>query len=191
MPDMDTDMRAGAGRTSGGQDPALSVREAALQAGVNERTIRRAITDGRLRAAQVSGAYRIDAEDLQSWIDNRRAPAGTSAGPSDTRAGSPDTPGEHPPDAWALIARLESEVTFLRETLSAEVEARRRADILVAGLMERLPEIAATASQDAPEPPGRVDSPRVDDSTLQSSRDVPVPASEGLWQRLWRAISGR
>jgi hypothetical protein len=42
-----------------------------------------------------------------------------------------------------LIARLESEVAYLRSALDAEMEARRRADHLVARVMDRLPEISA------------------------------------------------
>jgi hypothetical protein len=55
-----------------------------------------------------------------------------------------------------LIETLQSEVAYLRSALDTEMEARRRADHLVAGLMERLPELAATvedAAQDAQREP--------------------------------------
>lgn len=81
MPDMDN--RAGIDRTSGtpdtagGHDPPLAVREAARRAGVNERTVRRAITDGRLRAEQIHGSYHIAPADFTAWMSARRVPAGT------------------------------------------------------------------------------------------------------------------
>lgn len=168
----------------------MSVREAARRAGVNERTVRRVIADARLRAVKIDGAYRIDPSDLAVWMDIRAGTGERGARASEVRADTTGMSHDSPPDARAVIARLESEVTFLREALTSEMEARRRADILVAGLMERLPEITAHASQSSPEPPGRVETPSVDDLTLREAHTQPVPANEGLWQRLWRAISG-
>ncbi len=80
-----------------------------------------------------------------------------------------------------LIETLQSEVAYLRSTLDAEIESRRRADHLVAGLMERLPELTAgdDAPSAAPEPPGATEPPR--------------PASDMLmlrWRRWWRRLTG-
>jgi len=75
-----------------------------------------------------------------------------------------------------LIDALQSEVTYLRSALDAEIEARRRADHLVAGLMERLPELMA--GDDAPQ-----------DAILTPQRDEHrVRASDTLIDRLRRAL---
>jgi len=96
--------------------------------------------------------------------------------------------------ADALIARLESENAYLRQTLDAEIEPRRRADHLVAGLMERLPELMAggTAPHDADTAPHRDDAPQKVDVSLNEARIVPKPASDGPasgWRRWWRRIT--
>jgi hypothetical protein len=78
------------------------------------------------------------------------------------------------------ITSLQDEVTYLRSVLDTEMEARRRADHLVAGLMERLPELTAGEhpSQDAPTRPER---PPV-------SGDIGMPMSETIIDRLRRLI---
>ena len=60
------------------------------------------------------------------------------------QASGPDTtpPGRLPADS-ELIETLRSEVAYLRSALDTEMEARRRADHLVARVMDRLPEISA------------------------------------------------
>jgi hypothetical protein len=78
-----------------------------------------------------------------------------------------------------LIAALQSEVAYLRSALETEMEARRRADHLVAGLMERLPELAAsTETPDSPQ-----------DRAVATVRDVAgARPSETLIDRLRRLI---
>jgi hypothetical protein len=67
------DSRAGVERTSGiadaagGHGPVLTVREAALRAGVNERTVRRAITDN--DTAALVGMLRGRLEVVESERD--------------------------------------------------------------------------------------------------------------------------
>jgi hypothetical protein len=83
-----------------------------------------------------------------------------------------------------LIESLQSEVAYLRSALDAEMEARRRADHLVAGLMDRLPELAATV-EDAPRVAHR-------EPTAHERREAfwhaPAGASEGLIARLQRLL---
>jgi hypothetical protein len=74
-----------------------------------------------------------------------------------------------------LIAALESEIAYLRSALDAEIEARRRADHLVARVMDRLPELTAgieEALQDA--------------HTATESAEKFRVVSEGLWARFRR-----
>jgi hypothetical protein len=127
-------------------DPGgLTVAEAAAQLEVTPDAVRRRLHRGTLAGVKASdGQWRV-------WLPEQ--PPGHAPGPA---------PGERqdiartPPAQDALIARLESENAYLRVTLDAEIEARRRADHLVAGLMERLPELAATvedAAQDTQRAP--------------------------------------
>jgi len=179
-----------------GHDPALSASEAARWAGVNERTIRRAITAGKLAAEQTTGAYRIDPETLAAWAATRGAGHVPGAMP-----GSPpsEAPGSRPDADPALvtvlnrlITQLNEENAFLRETLASEIEARRRADHLVAGLMERLPELSATvdvhehAPQDANAGPLRDNAGETITTPLQRVQDAQGP----VWRRWWRRVTG-
>jgi hypothetical protein len=99
------------------------------------------------------------------------------------------------PEPDATIARLEAEITFLRETLTAEIEARRRADHLVAGLMERLPELT---TGDAPRtqslPPLRDEGVARASPPLTMMAQSPETLDAGAlapgWRRWWRRITG-
>jgi excisionase family DNA binding protein len=53
----------------------LSVAEAAKVAGLSEKAIRRAITDGELMAAKVRSRIRIRRPDLHAWFDDSRIEA--------------------------------------------------------------------------------------------------------------------
>jgi hypothetical protein len=86
---------------------------------------------------------------------------------------------EHPDATNALIDRLLSENAYLRATLDAEIEARRRADHLVAGLMERLPELTAGGTNERP----------AQDAIHRE--DEPAAASEvPNWRRWLRRMTG-
>lgn len=105
-----------------------------------------------------------------------------------------------------LIARLESENAYLRQTLDAEIEARRRADHLVAGmiderraLMAEIAELHAGATEheaetiddpvDAQDGPGRAEPPEMTSRTLHEPYTEPVPAEVSLatgWRRWFR-----
>ena len=70
------------------------------------------------------------------------APTGTQ---QDTTGAQQDAD-RHAIEAW-INTRLEAENAYLRQVLDAEIEARRRADHLVAALMERLPELPASVPE--------------------------------------------
>jgi excisionase family DNA binding protein len=53
----------------------MSIEEARLQAGgVSDRTLRREIRDGKLRATRVRGRLLIDRADLNAWIESCKEP---------------------------------------------------------------------------------------------------------------------
>lgn len=77
---------AGAAGADGVRDGgALTVAEAARRAGVSERTIRRAVADGRLPAVRLPGvrSVRVPAAEVEAWA----APA--AAGPAAAGGGRP------------------------------------------------------------------------------------------------------
>ncbi len=63
------------------EDDILTAHGAATIAGVNERTVRRAIASGTLVALKENGVYRIRGSDLTAWC-NRSAPSSSSVNQS-------------------------------------------------------------------------------------------------------------
>lgn len=70
-----------------GTDTTLSAREAAAALGVNERTIRRAIARGELRATKQGGTYQIGSNDLRRYRDRDAIPVAVY--PAERREPSP------------------------------------------------------------------------------------------------------
>jgi len=203
MTDTTPGVRAGArphstGTTAGAQPgiaraPTLSVVEAARVAGVNDRTIRRVIADGKLVATVEQGAYRVAPDALAAWTATRA--------PRATPDVSPDVaPGDARPavagaDVLAakdeLVAALTADVVFLRDQLdqarrdlaeahrtavvARELDAQRieaRLEALTAQIVEQR-EDAEILAHDAP------------GSTEGASED---PSS--WWERTWRKMRG-
>ncbi len=109
----------------------IPIAEAAARLGISADAVRKRIQRGKLTGHKTDSGWTVD------WIE-------PDSGPEVVQTASSDLS--------AVVARLESENAYLRQTLDAEIEARRRADHLVAGLMERLPELVAggSTSQEAP-----------------------------------------
>ncbi len=146
-------------RTPKGWDTPLSAIEAAGVAGVNERTIRRAICAGQLPATKHRGAFRISPADLAAWQADYEAgtppdraadtgPAADRTGPAPS-ATTVTGEGAMVAELWKAleeegkatiaakdetIGRLDAEVAFLREQLdqrSRELAAEReRFDVI-------------------------------------------------------------
>jgi excisionase family DNA binding protein len=192
------DSRAGVERTSGiadaagGHGPVLTVREAALRAGVNERTVRRAITDRRLNAEQVHGSYHIAPADFSAWMSARWAPAGTSA-----RA-----PDKHPLAAVATdISDMVPAALFREERERVEDLHRQLHDTaaLVGMLRGRLEVVeserdrllAITAGEITREDAPQEDDPRpVRDAASVRASETPQDAQGLAWCRWWRRMTG-
>ncbi len=71
-------------------DNTLSIRQAAVSAGVTEKTIRRWIQSGRLRAVKLGGQYQIAPADLATAQEDRPPPPSTPPPGADLSA-RPDT----------------------------------------------------------------------------------------------------
>ena len=147
----------GEGHYSGGSPEAnqrLTVREAADQLGISEAAVRNRIKRGTLRAEKLSGRVYV----VLAGAVNR------------------DEPADKPADESELVA-------VLREQLAAEREANRENRRIIAGLIERIPELEAPR-----EPQNQADS-----AESRSDRGTHPPESEKATERpnLWRRIFGR
>jgi len=163
-----------------GDRTVLSVPRAAERLGITPDAVRARLHRGTLAGEKAGGAWRVFFPTALSSTGTQQDATGTEQD-ADRHGGD------------VAIARLEAENAYLRQVLDAEIEARRRADHLVAALMERLPELPATvearnAPQSENEGPQRADGPEMDPDTLRVERETPGAAPG--WRRWWRRIAG-
>ena len=138
----------------------LSARAAAARRGVSDRTIRRWIASGRLKADKVAGEFLVALEDLDALTGHGAAAAAAHRrGPDNTA--TPDTEGSRSgaapaaapsADLSGLIALIERQQAQLLERTEAAAMWQTRALMLE----ERL---ALTAPPASPEAPGAPESP--------------------------------
>lgn len=91
-----------------------------------------------------------------------------------------------------LVDELRDRVSYLERQVEEEREARRRADTLLARLVDRMPELEAAAEP----PPDKPGSPETVEDRQESGKlrpDAPGPHSEatGLRKPWWRRVFGR
>jgi hypothetical protein len=184
----------------------LSAHQAAAHCGVNEKTVRRWIKRGRLRADKRDGVYRVALEDVTALCGQRRgmggpgpvgggqaaAPedelsgSGTGTGPGN-RADMPRGNGEAPElaglvrELMADVRRLSEAATLwqTRSAMLAEELAAARATIRALEAPREAPTNAPQSHQDARETatPAGV-----------AQESTPVPSGP-WWRRLWTALS--
>jgi len=170
---------------------ALTVPDAAARLGLSIDAVRMRLRRGTLQSTDIDGKKHVLV--ARSFSD-------------ETRRDSDETPTPQSNVDANMVEQLRSEVTYLRQTLDAEIEARRRADHLVAGLIDERRELAirlaAVTSSDgeyetehrhvddetAPTrnmpqernlAPQRDDSPAMDLDVLHTERTEPA------WRRWW------
>ncbi len=119
---------------------AMSLREAAQQAGVNKSSIFRAIKAGRLSAGRTDdGDYAIDPAELMRVYPPKPGP---------TAAEQPDARQDATAETTELRvrnARLEAEVSGLRELLSEMTRTRDAFERQVTALTASLPKPVASS----------------------------------------------
>lgn len=81
----------------------LTVAQVAEQVGLSDWAVRQAIHDGELVASKIRNRLRIDAVDLQAWIDGSRVSAPGRATQDLPRALTPSTAY---PEAGSFRARM-------------------------------------------------------------------------------------
>jgi hypothetical protein len=147
----------------------VPLAEGARRLGLAYDTARKHLAAGTLRGEKQQGRWWV-------WAPRLPEPSGTPSGTDPAASGTiPD----------ALIEAQRSEIAYLRSALDSEIEARRRADHLVAGLMERIPELSAgDTAGDA----------SAAQNTAPQRGDVAAEASEATARQerpWWRRLLGR
>jgi excisionase family DNA binding protein len=174
---------------AGGQDaarPQLSTREAAQRAGVNERTVRRAISDGRLSAVQIEGAYRIAPVALAAWMSARAGWRGHSARGADPGEGAGRAADRADLVPAALYReerdRVEALNQQLRDTASLVGMLRGRLEVVEAE-RDRLLALSAGDVEDAPR--DAIEAPLRGVGAAEASG-----TKQAAWRRWWRRVTG-
>ena len=145
----------------------MEVGEAARELGISTDAVRKRISRGSLRSDRENGSVRV-------WLDD----GGTEAGR------------EAQVDSEVLVESLRDQVTYLKEQLDIRTEELREHRRLLAGLIERVPELEAPADTSA-SPQGH------EDAAEEPAEATPTPApgqgstgaqngsERGSWWRRW------
>jgi len=164
----------GEGRRSGEDQPTtdessgrrLSVPEAAEALGISGDAIRSRIKRGTLATVREGGRVFV----VLGGSDRPNAQAQPTSVPSEDR----------------LYQEMQARIRYLESQVEEEREALRRADTLLARLMDRLPELEAPSSEATPGEP--------ETAAQEPEREVPrsdIPgAQEGAQRPWWRRILG-
>jgi hypothetical protein len=142
---------------TGGQT-TVPIAEAAARLGISVDAVRKRIQRGKLTGHKTDQGWTV------VWTEPDIRPESAQIGV---------------PDQSAVVARLESEVDFLRSELAGRTEEIRRRDHIIAGLVESVRALPAGVA--SPDMPQERDPAPVRD-------DQPVRASETLIDRVRRLL---
>jgi hypothetical protein len=164
----------GEGRRSGEDQPTtdessgrrLSVPEAAEALGISGDAVRSRIKRGTLATVREGGRVFV----VLGGSDRPNAQAQPTSVPSEDR----------------LYQEMQARIRYLESQVEEEREARRRADTLLARLMDRLPELEAPSSEATP---GEPETAAQEPEREEPRSDIPG-AQEGAQRPWWRRILG-
>ena len=157
---------------AGNEDAGLPLAEAARRLGVTENALRKRAQRGSVPAAKgADGLWYVFID-----IPDGQAISHATEGGHDQADGQATGQATARPDRTVeLIASLRAEVDFLRGEITARSEELRRKDHIIAGFIERLPELPA--GEDAP-----VRAPNAPGTT---ERTEPGREASPAWWRRW------
>jgi hypothetical protein len=116
---------------------------AAARLGISREAVRKRLERGTLKGRKINGQWSIELpDDADEWTDCSDD-TDSADGHSDTRTDD----GRTRTDGNQLAAALRDEVAFLRRELETRDEEIRRRDHIIAGLVQRIPELPAGASE--------------------------------------------
>jgi excisionase family DNA binding protein len=146
-----------------GMDDRLTVAEAADRLGITKEAVRKRIHRGTLHADKAADGT------VMVYVP-----------PSGTPGGTPSSP-----ERDLLYEEMRERISYLERQVEEEREARRRADTLLARLMDRVPELEPpreqAASQERPGGPESV----FEDPERAEPRPATGDAQEGAEPRSW------
>lgn len=197
-----TEPRPNADQTSANVDPSLepvTIAEAAARLGLSTDAVRMRVRRGTLPSAERDG-HRVVL--LPRSDTDQTGPGGDATVTEHDR-----TIGERAATESGLVTQLRSEAAYLRQTLDAEIEARRRADHLVAGmigerrsLMNQVAALTAGEPIEATERRPDTDQTAANAGTQAQPQPPPEPEREPpptavslgvAWRRWFRRIMGQ
>ncbi len=161
----------------------LTVPEAATVLEVTVDAVR-----GRVRRGTIDHE-RDETGKVHVWVDVSGAPGGAaSRRPSPTVEGPSTASQSRSAEHDQLVESLLDQVKYMREQLAAEREANRENRRIIAGLIQRVPELE-TAPRDEPHGPETPveTSEGVDAPTGQVDRETGVQRRRASW---WRRFFG-
>ena len=112
----------------------VTVEEAARLLGIEKGSVKKRIQRGKLRSERDAGGT------VYVFVDRSETVRDKSQGQSET---SRDTPSE-------LVDQMQQRIDDLREQLREEREAHRESRRIIAGLVQRIPELEAPTDTSAP-----------------------------------------
>ncbi len=159
----------------------VTVRDAADELGITVEAVRNRIKRGTLASEKQEGTVFVLLDGERVHTDQPTAGRDQPRGrPTDGHDRTRDQP--RPDDQPAeLVEELRDRIAYLERQVEEEREARRRADTLMARLMDRVPEI---------EPPGSPDPPGARESAMASETRADTPTAsaspqKGVQRRSW------
>lgn len=181
VPKMDTTATTGSDdmsdESNDRHDERMTVPEAARLLGISEGAIRKRVERGKLHAEHTPGGRLIVYLDH----DERGATTPTTDTTRDRPRPSRDP---KPIEPERYIRSLEDQVQDLRRRLDLETDANRENRRIIAGLIERTPELPG-ASESGGETPARGPVPH----GQETPSSTPSTSAEGprrsWWRRLW------
>ena len=147
----------------------LTVAEASEVLGVTVEAVRGRIKRGTLEHERDSGTVYV-------LLDANQPPTGQQPADDQTR----------PDDREGIVGELRDRIQYLERQVEEEREARRRADTLLAQLMQRIPELEAPSSEAERESPETA--PEASD--MAEPRPATGEAQEGVQRPWWRRVFG-
>jgi len=163
-----------------GRDERLTVAAAAERLGITKEAVRKRIHRGTLRSDRGSDGT------VMVYVPASEASSSTSTSP----------------DRELLYVEMRERIAYLEGQVEEEREARRRADTLLARLMDRMLELEAPPGEPAPfrEQPGgpssagagfsREGAPPAGDGSQRSGDTAEFPVRGSLTRPWWRRVFG-